>query len=158
MADETGASATISVVIVTLNEETNLPGLFDNLRAQTDRRFELRIIDGGSMDGTNALVRMAGDLVTYHVSELEFGFYDALNKAVRAVRTEVYLVIGADDRLAPDTIAQLPRGVGERRYRHGRGTCRKTAAAGMSPENGLAWSLSRHNIAQCRDVDPHRFA
>ena len=105
MVDETGASATISVVIVTLNEEKNLPGLFDNLRAQTDRRFDLLIIDGGSMDGTNALVRMAGDLVTYYVSERDSGIYDALNKAVRVVRTEFYLVLGADDRLAPDAIA-----------------------------------------------------
>lgn len=107
MTDKAGAAATLSVIVVTLNEEKNIPGLFSNLRAQTDRRFDLIVIDGGSIDGTNALVTAAGDLVTYHVSEPDFGFYDALNKAVRAVETEFYLVVGADDRLEPDAIANL---------------------------------------------------
>jgi glycosyltransferase involved in cell wall biosynthesis len=98
---------TISVVTVTLNEEKNLPGLFENLRAQTDRDFKLVVIDGSSTDATNDLVRAAGDLVVHHVSEPDFGFYDALNKAVRAVRTDFYLVLGGDDRLAPDAIANF---------------------------------------------------
>lgn len=97
----------ISVIVVTLNEEKNLPGLFACLREQTDRRFDLIVIDGCSADRTNALVAEAGDLVTHHVSERDFGFYDALNKGVRAVRTEFYLVVGADDRLAPDAIADF---------------------------------------------------
>lgn len=99
--------AGISVLVVTLNEEKNLPGLLACLRAQTDRRFDLIVIDGGSKDETNVLVEKADDLVTHHVMEPDFGFYDALNKAVRAVRTEFYLVIGADDRLSPDAIANF---------------------------------------------------
>ncbi len=105
-------SASISVIVVTLNEERNLPGLFVCLREQTDRRFDLIVMDGCSTDKTNALVTEADDLVTHHVSERDFGFYDALNKAVRAVRTEFYLVLGADDRLAPDTIANFRAAAG----------------------------------------------
>jgi glycosyltransferase involved in cell wall biosynthesis len=105
--DEADADTSISVIVVTLNEEKNLPGLLECLRGQTDRRFDLIVIDGGSKDATNALVEKAVDLVTYHVTEQDFGFYDALNKAIRAVRTEFYLVVGADDRLAPDAIANF---------------------------------------------------
>jgi glycosyltransferase involved in cell wall biosynthesis len=100
-------SVSISVIVITLNEEKNLPGLFACLRGQTDRRFDLIVIDGCSTDKTNALVAEASDLVTHHVAEQDFGFYDALNKAVRAVRTEFYLVVGADDRLALDAIANF---------------------------------------------------
>lgn len=110
--DKGGTSVGISVIVVTLNEEKNLPGLFECLRVQTDRRFDLIVIDGGSKDATNALVEKAGDLVTYHVTEQDFGFYDALNKAVRAVQTDFYLVVGADDRLAPDAIANFRATVG----------------------------------------------
>ena len=101
------AGASISVIVVTLNEEKNLPGLFACLRGQTDRCFDLIVIDGCSKDKTNALVEEASDLVTCHVIERDFGFYDALNKGVRAVRTKFYLVVGADDRLAPDAIANF---------------------------------------------------
>lgn len=107
MAEKGAAGPSISVITVTLNEEKNLPGLLENLRSQTDRAFDFLIVDGASRDGTMALVCQAQDLVTYHVSEPDFGFYDALNRGVRALRTEYYLVLGADDRLHRDAIANF---------------------------------------------------
>jgi glycosyltransferase len=101
------AEPSISIIVVTFNEEKNLPGLFANLRDQTDRAFDLLLIDGCSSDNSYALIREAVDIVTCHVSEPDFGFYDALNKGVRAVRTDFYLVLGADDRLDTDAIANF---------------------------------------------------
>lgn len=103
----------ISVVTVTLNAAGHLPGLLASLRAQTDSEFDYVIIDGASKDGTQEIIRSAGDLVTYWVSEPDGGFYDALNKAVRAVRTDFYVVLGADDRLAPTAIADFKRAARE---------------------------------------------
>ncbi len=98
---------TISIVTITLNEENNLPALFASLRAQTDKDFDFIVMDGASKDGTIALLQGAGDLVTQCTSEPDFGFFDALNKAVRQVRTDYYLVLGADDALAPDAVANF---------------------------------------------------
>lgn len=97
----------ISVVTVTLNSAKDLPRLIDSLRAQEDRNFEHVVIDGGSSDGTWDIVERSRDVVTYAVSEPDRGLYDALNKALRAVRTEFYLVAGADDALNPQAIANF---------------------------------------------------
>ena len=100
-------SPSISVVTVTLNSARDLPRLIDSLRAQSDRDFEHVVIDGGSTDGTWDIVGRSRDVVTYAVSEPDRGLYDALNKALRAVRTEYYLVMGADDVLYPAAIANF---------------------------------------------------
>ncbi len=100
-------SPSISVVTVTLNSAKDLPRLIDSLRAQEDRSFDHVIIDGGSKDGTWDVVQKSRDVVTYAVSEPDRGLYDALNKALRAVQTEFYLVVGADDLLYPQAIANF---------------------------------------------------
>ncbi len=56
----------LSILILTLNEETNLPGLmesFDAVRAEVDQcdvELELVIVDAGSTDGTVALAAQLG--------------------------------------------------------------------------------------------------
>jgi glycosyltransferase involved in cell wall biosynthesis len=97
----------ISVVTVTLDSAPDLPRLIESLRAQVDRNFEFVVIDGGSKDGTRDILESARDVITYAVSEPDRGLYDALNKAIRAVRTEYYLVVGADDLLYPQAIADF---------------------------------------------------
>lgn len=99
----------ISVVTVTLNAESVLPNLFASLRAQSDKSFEYVVIDGASQDGTWNLVEEARDIVTYAVSEPDCGLYDALNKAIRRVRSDYYVVMGADDTLHPDAIRNYKR-------------------------------------------------
>lgn len=95
----------ITVITATRNAAAELPGLIGSLRAQTDRGFEWIIIDGASNDDTPALLAAAGDVVTQWTSEPDFGIYDALNKALRMVTSDYYLVLGADDRLEPEAIA-----------------------------------------------------
>jgi glycosyltransferase involved in cell wall biosynthesis len=63
------------------------------------------VIDGASKDQTQEIIAGAQDVVTFTVSERDYGFFDALNKGVRAVRTDYYVVLGADDVLFPDAIA-----------------------------------------------------
>ena len=104
---------TISVVTVTLNAAEHFPRLAASLRAQSERAFEFVVFDGASTDGTQEAIRAAGDVVSHTVSEPDEGFYDALNKAVRAVKTDFYVVLGADDRLEPTAIANF-KSVAER--------------------------------------------
>jgi glycosyltransferase involved in cell wall biosynthesis len=100
-------SPSISVITVTLNSAKDLPRLIASLREQEDRDFEYVVIDGGSSDGTWNVVESARDVITHAVSEPDRGIYDALNKALRAVRTEYYVVAGADDVLYPQAIANF---------------------------------------------------
>jgi glycosyltransferase involved in cell wall biosynthesis len=100
-------SPTISIITATFNCERELPQLVESLRAQTDQNFEWVVADGGSSDGTPALLQALSDLRVLVSSQPDFGIYDALNRALKLASGEYYLVVGADDRLAPDTIARF---------------------------------------------------
>jgi glycosyltransferase involved in cell wall biosynthesis len=106
-----GECGSISIITATLNCESDLPNLFTSLRQQTDPAFAHIVIDGGSVDKTWSIVESQGELVAYSVSESDHGLYDALNKGVRAARTDFYLVMGADDILYPNAIADFKEAV-----------------------------------------------
>ncbi len=98
---------TICVVTVTYNAADVLARLVEGMRAQTDRDFEWIVVDGASTDETVKLIKAAKDLVTIWISEPDFGIYDALNKAIRMCASDYYLVLGADDMLLPNAVAQF---------------------------------------------------
>jgi glycosyltransferase involved in cell wall biosynthesis len=97
-------SSSICIVTVTLNAGSVLPRLIASLRSQTDRHFDFLVMDGASRDQTWQIVQSARDVVTDAVSEPDCGLYHALNKAISRIRTEYYLVMGADDVLDPKAI------------------------------------------------------
>ena len=100
---------TLSIITVTFNAADVLAGLITSLRAQSDRNFEWIVVDGASNDATTTFLEASGDIVSTWISEPDFGIYDALNKAIRLSTGAYYLVLGADDRLLPDAIAQFRR-------------------------------------------------
>ncbi|HQR44111.1 MAG TPA: glycosyltransferase, partial [Gemmatales bacterium] len=93
-------------ITATFNASDQLLGLIDSLRAQSDRNFEWIVVDGASTDATIDLLKASKDVVSTWISEPDFGIYDALNKGIRLSTNDYYLVLGADDRLLPDAIAQ----------------------------------------------------
>ncbi len=99
-------SPSVSVLTATFNCATHLPRLIDSLRVQTDRSFDHVVVDGASTDGTRRVIEDCRDVITHSVSEPDFGVYDALNKGIRALRTEYYIVAGSDDVLHPEAIAR----------------------------------------------------
>jgi glycosyltransferase involved in cell wall biosynthesis len=98
---------TISIITPTLNVAGVLPRLIESLRAQTDHDFRFIVIDGNSKDGTQAELIAASDIVTLMLTDQSDGFYDALNMGIRSLETDYYLVVGADDTLHPDAIANF---------------------------------------------------
>lgn len=96
----------ISVVTAVYNGAEFLPRLIKSLEAQTDKDFEWVIADGGSTDETLNQLNEASKNIQIRIdSRPDFGIYDALNRAVRMSDGEYYLVLGADDELMPDAIA-----------------------------------------------------
>lgn len=101
----------ISILTATYNAQATLPALAASLVAQTDADFEWVVVDGASSDGTLACVEATPLARKVVLSEPDFGIYDALNKGLRRASGEYYLVVGADDVLEPDTIANYRRAV-----------------------------------------------
>ena len=103
------ASPLLSVLVPSFNSAALLPGLLESLAAQTWRGFELVLSDGGSNDGTPALVQAAAaSLPAVQVdSRPDGGVYDAINRGWARCRGDWVLVLGSDDRLhASDTLAR----------------------------------------------------
>jgi glycosyltransferase involved in cell wall biosynthesis len=105
---------TISVITPTLNAANSLPELISSLRNQTDKAFEFVVIDGGSNDDTPNIIANASDIVTCTISQPDNGPYDAMNKAINLAATNYYLVVGSDDTLYPDAVANFKSVIRER--------------------------------------------
>lgn len=79
---------TVSLLLTTYNSRKNLPMTFEGIQKQTYPRIQVIIVDGGSTDGTVALIERfarqsaeSGRLEVKWVSEPDRGLYDAMNKA-----------------------------------------------------------------------------
>lgn len=99
------ATLRLSVITSTLNSETHIGQLISDLEQQTDRDFEWVVADGGSQDATVDVIRSRFPHAIIS-QQPDFGIYDAINRGIRTASGDYYLVIGSDDRLAPDAIAR----------------------------------------------------
>lgn len=97
-----------SIISVVLNDSVGLRRTLESLAAQTCRDFEHLVIDGGSQDGTVALLeKYAADRLRW-ISEADQGLYDAMNKGVAMARGKWVLFLNAGDCLyAEDVLEKL---------------------------------------------------
>jgi glycosyltransferase involved in cell wall biosynthesis len=102
---------TISIVTATYNCAQQLPRLIASLKAQTDRDFEWVVADGASNDGTLDVLRSTEGVQLVLSSQRDFGIYDALNRAIEQASGEHYIVVGADDVLDREAIANFRRAI-----------------------------------------------
>jgi glycosyltransferase involved in cell wall biosynthesis len=95
----------VSVIVCAYNAQKYLAATIDSVLDQTFRDFELVIVDDGSTDGTETLVRSydgRGPIV-YH-KQANAGFGAARNKAVELARGEWIAIIDHDDVCLPDRL------------------------------------------------------
>lgn len=141
----------ITVITVTYNARSVLPGLIESLRVQTDREFEWVVVDGASTDGTVELLKGAVDVVSQFLSERDCGIYDAMNKAVGLASGNYYVVCGADDRLSPTAIADY-RKAAMQTSADIISACVDTDAGRVGPAKGQPWRrgqsafVSHHSV------------
>jgi glycosyltransferase involved in cell wall biosynthesis len=98
----------VSVLIAVYNGASTLEKAIASFVEQTYANKELIIIDGGSTDGTQAILEEYSAEIAYWVSEKDRGIYHAWNKAVARATGEWICFIGADDYWAyPDAIKDM---------------------------------------------------
>ena len=100
----------VSVLIAVYNGAATLEKSIVSYLSQDYEGKELIIIDGGSTDGTQDVLRKYDAEIVYWVSEKDRGIYHAWNKALRHAAGEWICFIGADDYWAyPGAISDLVR-------------------------------------------------
>lgn len=103
----TGVPA-ISVVMPVFNGGQFLTTSVDSILAQSERDFELIVIDDGSTDGSATVLRdyAARDDRVRVIDQPHLGIVAALNRAQRAVRAPLIARMDADDLAHPDRLAR----------------------------------------------------
>lgn len=89
-----------SIVTVNLNHCEGLVRTFDSLEAQACSDFEWIVVDGGSSDGSPALLEAWEREWMHWSSEPDGGIYEAMNKGWRRAKGEFVLFLNSGDRLA----------------------------------------------------------
>lgn len=101
---------TLTVFTPTFNRAYCLGQLYESLLRQENKDFLWLIIDDGSSDGTDALVRswqQAGQIeIRYHYKE-NGGMHTAHNAAYELLDTELNMCIDSDDYLTDDAIQKI---------------------------------------------------
>jgi len=95
--------AKISIVTVCRNSSSLISTCLESVAKQTHANVEHIVIDGGSTDGTQAVVSQFRHVKTL-VSEPDRGLYDAMNKGIRLATGDVVGILNADDFYPSDSV------------------------------------------------------
>lgn len=89
----------LSIIIVTYQAEKHLEACFKNIKKYFNADIQLIVIDGGSKDNTLSIIKTYEYMIDFWQSEPDKGIYDAMNKAMKFVKGQWVLFLGADDLL-----------------------------------------------------------
>jgi len=74
---------TISIVTPSFNQSDFLEATLQSVLVQSYPKLDYRVIDGGSNDNSQEILRRYSDQLTYWCSESDQGQCDAINKGFR---------------------------------------------------------------------------
>ena len=97
----------ISVVTPNLNQEVFLEQTILSVLNQNYPNLEYIIVDGGSTDGSLAIIKKYEHQFFYWISEKDNGLYDALNKGFSKSTGEVMMYINSDDILLEQSLSTI---------------------------------------------------
>lgn len=95
---------TITIITVCYNSATTIRDALASVAAQSYKRVEHVIVDGGSKDATVELIRRWQKHTVRLITEPDLGIYDAMNKGISMATGDVIGILNADDIYADDTV------------------------------------------------------
>jgi glycosyltransferase involved in cell wall biosynthesis len=95
-----------SIITVCFNSESTLEQTIQSVLNQTFKDIEYLVIDGGSTDGTLAILNKYKEHIKF-ISEKDAGIYDAMNKGLKMAKGEIIGMIGSDDFYPSNDVLQL---------------------------------------------------
>jgi len=94
----------LSIITVNLNNAEGLQETIESVVSQTFTDFEYIVIDGGSTDGSVEIIKQYTDKITYWVSELDKGIYNAMNKGILQAKGKYCLFLNSGDWLTDENV------------------------------------------------------
>ena len=97
----------VSLVTPSYNQASFIRRTIDSVLEQRgDFELDYKVIDGGSTDGTRAILESYGGRLTW-VSERDRGQVDAINRGLRAATGDIVGWLNSDDVLLPGALARV---------------------------------------------------
>ena len=96
----------ISIITVAFNAEHTIADTIKSVAEQSYSNIEYIIVDGGSSDGTVAVIEQYAEHIHAWVSEPDQGIYDAMNKGIAMATGDVIGILNADDVYAHSEVLQ----------------------------------------------------
>jgi glycosyltransferase involved in cell wall biosynthesis len=87
----------VSIITVCYNSASHLEDAINSVASQDYSNIEHIVIDGGSADGTIALLEKYDEKIAGWISEPDHGIYDAMNKGIGMATGEVIGILNSDD-------------------------------------------------------------
>jgi len=97
----------ISIVTVSFNQVEYLETCMRSVLEQDYENIEYLVIDGGSTDGSKAIIEKYSDCLAYWQSQKDAGQTDAINQGFARATGEVYAWLNSDDLLLPGTLRKV---------------------------------------------------
>ena len=98
---------TISIVVPNYNGAATLGETLDSLKAQNYPKLEVLMVDGGSTDGSRAIIESRAREIAWWVSEKDRGQSHALNKGFERATGDVLGWLNSDDILLSGALAKV---------------------------------------------------
>lgn len=94
----------LSIIIPTFNAASTLERTLNSVYHQTNKDFEVLIIDALSGDATEAIAKKYLRPEDCFISEKDNGIYDAMNKGIQLSKGEFLYFLGADDEIYDENV------------------------------------------------------
>ncbi|MDC0946848.1 glycosyltransferase family 2 protein [Nitrospinaceae bacterium] len=99
----------ISAIVVNWNGKEVLSGCLRSLLDQDCKDFEILVVDNGSKDGSQTLVKKEFPTVKLIENEANLGFGPAVNKGLEKAEGDYLIFLNNDLALQPDCLRQLAK-------------------------------------------------
>jgi len=97
----------ISIITVCLNSRSTIGRTIQSVLDQKQCDVEYIIIDGGSTDGTQDVIRSFGCGIDIFVCEADKGISDGFNKGISLAKGAIIGLVNSDDHLLPGTLQKI---------------------------------------------------
>ena len=138
----------VSVITAVFNGEAFIASCIESVLSQDYPNIEHIVLDGGSTDGTVAILRKYQDQIAFWQSEPDNGVFDAWNKGLDLACGEWIAFLGADDCYLPGAVSayiELAQQNPEAEFLSSR--ARLDHPTGWSPTFGGPWEWPRFATA-----------
>ena len=98
----------LSIITINYNDAPGLRKTIESVIGQSSRKdFEYIVVDGGSSDGSKAVLEEFSTKIDKWVSEPDKGIYNAMNKGVAMASGEYLQFLNSGDTLHGDSISEV---------------------------------------------------